>query len=99
MKLIRSIRTVVVSLITASMLLGFISIPVSATTREEYVSQFVERMYTMVLGRTSDPYGKNYWTTGLLNGSLDGASCALGFFESDEYKAKNKSDEQYIRTL
>ena len=99
MKLLRSFRKTVVSLLTASILLTGLSIPVSATTREEYVSQFVERMYTMVLGRTSDPTGMAYWTTGILNGQLDGASCALGFFESDEYKAKNKSDEQYVSTL
>lgn len=99
MKFIRSIKTAIAAVITASILLSFISIPVNATTREEYVSQFVERMYTLVLGRTSDSYGMNYWSQGILNGQLTGADCAIGFFESDEYKAKNKSDEQYIRTL
>ena len=99
MKRTRTIKTIVTAILTASILLCAVKIPVSAATREEYVSQFVERMYTMVLGRTSDPTGMGYWTTGLLNGQLDGASCALGFFESDEYKAKNKSDEQYVKAL
>ena len=99
MKFFEAIKKTVVGLLTASVLISVINIPVSATTREEYAAQFVERMYTMVLGRTSDAYGRNYWTSGLLNGQLTGADCAIGFFESDEYKAKNKSDEQYIRTL
>ena len=99
MKYLGTIKKALVGLLSAAILLTVFNIPVSATTREEYAVQFVERMYTMVLGRTSDDYGRNYWSSGLLNGQLTGADCAIGFFESDEYKAKNKSDEQYVRTL
>ena len=73
MKFFEAIKKTVVGLLTASVLISVINIPVSATTREEYAAQFVERMYTMVLGRTSDAYGRNYWTSGLLNGQLTGA--------------------------
>ena len=98
MKFKRSIKAMV-AILTASILLSVFNIQVNATTREEYVGQFVERMYTMVLGRTSDAYGMNYWSQGILSGQLTGADCAIGFFESDEYKAKNKTDEQYVKTL
>ena len=72
---------------------------VSALTREEYVGQFVERMYTMVLGRRSEPAGYEYWRTRILNGQTTGATCAYGFFESAEYKGFNTSNEQYVKTL
>ncbi len=98
MKITRVLRAMA-AILTATVLFSVFKVPVNATTREEYVGQFVERMYTKVLGRTSDPYGMNYWSQGILSGQLTGADCAIGFFESDEYKAKNKSDEQYISTL
>jgi len=72
---------------------------VNAQTREEYVGEFVERMYTMVLGRASEEEGYNYWTSRILSGETTGADCAYGFFESAEYKASGVSDEDYISTL
>ena len=72
---------------------------VSALTREEYVGQFVERMYTMVLGRRSEAAGYEYWKSKILSGETTGATCAYGFFESAEYKGFNTSNEQYVRTL
>ena len=72
---------------------------VSALTRDEYVGQFVERMYTMVLGRNSEAAGFEYWKSRILSGETTGATCAYGFFESAEYRGFNTSNEQYVRTL
>ena len=72
---------------------------VNALTRDEYVGQFVERMYTMVLGRQSESAGFEYWKSRILSGETTGATCAYGFFESAEYKSFNTSNEQYVRTL
>lgn len=72
---------------------------VNALTRDEYVGQFVERMYTMVLGRSSEAAGFQYWKSRILSGETTGATCAYGFFESVEYKSFNTSNEQYVRTL
>ena len=66
MRYLGSLKKAVVGILTAAIFISIFSVPVSATTREEYAAQFVERMYTMVLGRTSDAYGRNYWTSGLL---------------------------------
>ena len=70
-----------------------------AQSREDYVSSFVERMYTLVLGRESDPVGMDYWTTRILTGQTSGADCAYGFFESREYKDSGRSDGDFINTL
>jgi hypothetical protein len=72
---------------------------VNALTRDEYVGQFVERMYTMVLGRRSEAEGFNYWKSRILSGETTGATCAYGFFESAEYRGFNTSNEQYVKTL
>ena len=73
--------------------------PVNALTRDEYVGQFVERMYTLVLGRNSEAAGFEYWKSRILSGETTGATCAYGFFESAEYRSFNTSNEQYVRTL
>lgn len=63
------------------------------------VQQFVERLYTVALGRASEESGLNYWTESILAGSCMPADAARAFFFSDEYQEKNASDEEYINTL
>ncbi len=46
--------------------------------------QFVELVYSNVLGRTPDTEGLNYWI-GLLNGGLDRGTAMVGFSESVEF--------------
>ena len=96
-KLIKFISTVLVIASFVCMIPK--AAPVSALTRDEYVGQFVERMYTMVLGRRSEAAGYEYWKTRILSGETTGATCAYGFFESAEYRSFNTSNEQYVRTL
>ena len=50
------------------------------------VADFVERLYTVVLGRKSDPKGKQEWIDALTSHRNTGAEVAAGFFFSDEYK-------------
>lgn len=63
------------------------------------INSFVERMYTVALGRGSDAYGLAYWCKELANNKQNAADIAYGFFFSTEYKQKNRSDEQYIDDL
>ncbi len=67
--------------------------------REEQVSRFVERMYTIVLSRPAEPEGLAYWAAGLLDGSLTGSQMAKGFLYSEEFIGRNTSDEEYIKIL
>lgn len=63
------------------------------------VEAFVERMYTVVLNRTADPVGMRDWTGWLLDHTVDGAAIAQGFILSDEFLAKNVSNEEYMNIL
>jgi hypothetical protein len=50
--------------------------------------QFVTRIYTDVLGRTSDPSGVTYWTGKLDRREKTRGGVMVGFSESNEYKRK-----------
>lgn len=63
------------------------------------VGAFVDRLYTMCLGREADAAGRAHWVSRLCNGEIDGATAAFGFFFSDEYTAKNLSNEDYVEML
>jgi hypothetical protein len=63
------------------------------------IQSFVERFYTTILGRTSDPAGNNGWTDGLQAGVLTGADVARGFVGSAEFIARGTSNSEFVATL
>ncbi len=63
------------------------------------VKAFVERMYTVALGRTADASGVDFWTNLLVAKTADGASLAKEFLLGGEFTAKNYSDDDYIKVL
>lgn len=65
----------------------------------EQIEAFVERMYTVALGRPAEESGLEFWTNMLLTHKNDGAGLAQGFLLSPEFKNKNYSDEEYIKVL
>lgn len=72
-----------------------------ATTFDETkVSEFVERLYQVVLLRKSDDGGKKYWVDKLRNGET-GAYICKGFFGSQEFLAREftMNDSDYVETL
>ena len=61
------------------------------------LDEFVERLYTEALGRPSDAEGKENWKKAIISGQYDAGTVArIGFFCSDEYKAKGKTNEQFV---
>lgn len=70
----------------------------SSNVNTQNLDAYIERLYTVVLGRNSDPSGKEHWRKGIIEGTkYDAVTVArIGFFSSTEYLAKNKSDEQFI---
>ena len=61
------------------------------------LDEFVERLYTEALGRPSDAQGKENWKKAIISGQYDAGTVArIGFFCSDEYKAKGKTNEQFV---
>lgn len=63
------------------------------------VSQFVERCYNKVLGRSSDAKGLADWVGGIARGEQTPESTAKFFFYSEEYTNKGTSDEEFVETL
>ncbi|SEI61732.1 protein of unknown function [Allopseudospirillum japonicum] len=58
---------------------------------------FIERLYSQVLGRTSDTAGADYWVQVLQNSTA--AEVAYTFFNSPEYLLTNASDDAFVSTL
>ena len=59
---------------------------------------FVERLYTVALGRPSDPTGKQAWISALRNCST-GGEAAQGFLFSDEFLNKGLSNADFVAVL
>lgn len=66
---------------------------------ESGIEGFVERLYTVALGRASDPYGKADWINRVRVGGNTGADLARGFLFSDEFLSKNMSNSDFVDVL
>ena len=64
----------------------------------EKLDEFVKRLYQQILGRGYDEGGLKYWKEQIMAGTTyDAATAArVGFFESEEYIGKNKTNEQFV---
>ena len=71
----------------------------SSHVTEGGVSGFVERLYTVALGRTSDPAGKQDWIDAVTLRGETGASCARGFLYSPEFLNKQCTTEEFVAVL
>lgn len=77
------------------------AIPTAAptTAAKKNVGDFVNRCYSVALGRSADSDGFTYWKDKLVNGQACGAQVGFGFIFSGEYSSKSKSNEDYIKDL
>lgn len=73
--------------------------PVDPSTSDEKLTNFVRRLYSIVLGRQPEQSGLDYWVAKLKRGDVTGAKVAYDFFNSKEYLNKNTSNTTYIRDL
>ena len=69
------------------------------TTNEKGVAGFVERLYTVALGRSSDAKGKADWVDKVKTKGFTGAQLAEGFLYSPEFLGKSTSDSQFLDVL
>lgn len=67
--------------------------------QDSQIEAFVDRLYRVALGRSYDQGGLEYWRDELKSKKQTGAEVAGGFFFSDEMKAKNLSNEDFVKTL
>ncbi|MBO4636081.1 MAG: leucine-rich repeat protein [Clostridiales bacterium] len=73
--------------------------PTAAPVSETGASGFVERLYTVALGRSSDPNGQAAWVNTITSGENTGADVARGFLYSREFLNKDVTDEEFVRVL
>jgi len=83
---------------------GFV--PVTISEQQPNLSEadynvwlFVERMYTEVLKRTPDMYGIQEWVALLKAGTWTGKQVAAGFILSEEFLAKEMTNEEYVKLM
>ena len=64
----------------------------------EKLDEYVKNLYLKILGRGYDEGGLQYWKEQIMAGTTyDAATAArVGFFESEEYKNKNKTSEEFV---
>ena len=71
----------------------------SSTSSETGIAGFVERLYTVALGRQSDPNGKADWINRVRTQGYTGADLARGFLFSDEFLGKNMGNAEFLDVL
>ena len=63
------------------------------------VGSFVDRCYSVALGRDADEGGYNYWLDALNNGEICGAQAGYGFIFSGEYANKETTNDEFVTDL
>jgi hypothetical protein len=63
----------------------------------EQVKSYVTRLYDKILGREPDEGGFNNWVNAITSRQQNAAVVAkIGFFESQEYANKNRTNEEFV---
>ena len=62
-------------------------------------SGFINRLYSLVLGRPADQGGKDYWMSQVRNEGKTGADIAKGFLYSPEFLNKTMTDSEFLDIL
>ena len=75
------------------------SVVTPVPTVESGVAGFVERLYSVALGRPSDPYGKADWINRVRIEGYTGADLARGFLFSQEFLGKDMSNSDFLDVL
>lgn len=73
--------------------------PTTPTTAAPNLADFVERLYTVALGRPSDSAGKADWISRVYYQNYTGADVARGFLFSQEFLGKNSTNDVFVETL
>jgi len=63
------------------------------------VSVFVDRLYTIILGRSAEPAGLKDWTNRLTSGTATSAEIVYGIANSQEFANRGLSNEDIVETM
>ena len=67
--------------------------------REMTIRHFVERIYLIALNRSYDVTGRDYWVDQITNKDASGSAIARGFFNSQEFIARELDNEEFVNIL
>ncbi len=62
----------------------------------EQVNEFVSRLYNIILNRGCSDTELADWTEKLMNGSVTGSQVIRGFIDSNEFIARNVSNDEFV---
>ena len=65
-------------------------------SRKDQIAGYVERLYTVILGRASEEPGKTTWTNTLFGNAISAAEAAYEFAFTPEFVNQNVSDEEFV---
>ena len=69
----------------------------SSNVNDAQLYGYVEKLYTCILDRPSEPAGCDYWVQAIKEGNgMDAAKAASMFFQEKEYKDKRKTDAEFM---
>ena len=81
------------------MLVGIMAIPASAVFSVQNANDYVDQLYSGLLGREADASGKLFYVDELYNKGVSAGTVAQQFLGSAEFRARPLNNEQYIRAL
>lgn len=67
-----------------------------AQTKEEYLNDFLDNVYTVMLERESDPEGKEYWKNKILSEEIGILDFLNQILDQDEFEKLQDSPEDFI---
>ena len=67
--------------------------------REMTIRHFVERIYLIALNRSYDVTGRDYWVDQITDNNVSGSDIARGFFNSQEFIARELDNEEFVNIL
>ncbi len=108
-----SIRKIITGFLVAALLMGTMPATILADQSDDFygssvvtvqeesgtVADFVERLYTVALGRPSETKGKEYWVKEIESGNRTGGECGIEFLCSEEFNNRNLSIENFVEVL
>lgn len=75
------------------------TIDTSLDDRKGEVKGIVENFYLGFHGRKADPSGANFWADQIISGNRSVAQVVDSFINSDEFKNKGYSSEEYVKAV
>ncbi|MCR5425456.1 MAG: DUF4214 domain-containing protein [Lachnospiraceae bacterium] len=80
----------------------FSTIAIATVGADDHLQEQIDllnNLYNTLFGRGGDDAGMQYWLDGLQSHLFDGANLIYGFFNSDEFLAKELTNEEFVDFL